>query len=75
MKSRIDERRQAQIQTAIVTCPDCGEKLVLKGAIHIGLGVRCHNCEAELAVVNMTPVELDGVPREFGDDPEFLARW
>jgi len=40
MKSRIDASRQARTPTAIVTCPDCGEKIVLKGIIHVGLRER-----------------------------------
>jgi len=75
MKSRIDASRQARTPTAIVTCPDCGEKIILKGIIHVGLGVPCPNCEAELEVVQMMPVELDWVQHKPEDEQEILARW
>jgi hypothetical protein len=75
MKSGIDASTQTHKQTAIVTCPDCGDKIVLTGLIHIGLGVGCKNCKAELKVVNMTPVEVDWVSQGPKNDKEFLARW
>ena len=75
MKSRMNASRQARTQTAIVTCPDCGEKITLKGAICIGLSVRCPNCGAELEVVLAISQELVGVCRELADDREFLVRW
>jgi hypothetical protein len=61
--------------TAIVTCPDCGEKLVLQGSLWIGVQVRCQNCEAELVVVNLAPVEVSDVSPEPKDEREFLVRW
>ena len=75
MNSRIGENHKTQAQTAIVTCPDCGEKLVLQGGLWIGIKVWCQNCEAELEVVNLAPVEVDGVSPEPEDKKEFLARW
>ena len=75
MKSRMNASRQARTQTAIVTCPDCGEKMTLEGAIRIGLSVRCPNCEAGLMVVLATSQELYGVCQELGDDRDFLVRW
>ena len=75
MTSKIGAQPHTRSRTAIVTCPDCGEKIVLQGAIHLGLGVRCENCEAELRVVNMTPVEVDGVSLQPEDEEAFLARW
>lgn len=75
MNSKKVERAQTRSETAIVTCPDCGEKIVLKGLIHLGLEVYCENCEAELAVVNLAPVEVNGVSSEPEDEQEFLARW
>ena len=75
MKSRTSVNHKAQTQTAIVTCPDCGEKLVLMGVIKIGQQVWCQNCEAELEVVNLAPVTVDGVSTDPKDEQEFLARW
>jgi hypothetical protein len=66
---------QASTQAAIVTCSDCGEKTVLKDTIHIGLEVCCQNCEAELTVVKLTPVELDGTIHVSVEERAFLARW
>ena len=75
MKIRVGARHRAQAETAIVTCPDCGEKLVLQGSLQIGVRIYCQNCEAELEVVNLAPVEVDGVSQELEDEREFLARW
>ena len=61
-----------EIQTAIVTCPDCGEKIMLKGIIQIGQKVFCRNCEADLEVVDLYPVELDWADEDF---VEWDARW
>jgi lysine biosynthesis protein LysW len=75
MTGKIGKSDKAQSQTAIVTCPDCGEKLVLQGCLLIGVQVWCQNCEAELEVVNLAPVEVDGVPQSPEDEKEFLVRW
>jgi lysine biosynthesis protein LysW len=75
MSSRVGATHKTQTQAAIVTCPDCGEKIVLTGLIQIGLGVRCENCEAELQVVNLAPVEVDAISQEPEDEHEFLTRW
>ena len=75
MKSIMNTSRQARTQTAIVTCPDCGEEMTLKDAIRIHLSVRCSNCDAELKVLRMAPIELDWVLYEPKDEREFLVRW
>jgi lysine biosynthesis protein LysW len=75
MSSKIGAHAHTRSETAIVTCPDCGEQIVLRGFIHLGLKVRCENCDAELQVVNMTPVEVDGISQEPEDEGVFLARW
>jgi hypothetical protein len=75
MKSEKGARPRKEAETAIVTCPDCGEKLVLQGVLQIGATMWCRNCETELEVVNLVPVEVDGVSLEPDDEKEFLARW
>ena len=75
MQSRTNASRTDRTQTAIVTCPDCGEKMTLKGVIGVGLAVRCPNCKAELEVVKMARVELDWACKKHGDTQEFLVRW
>ena len=76
MHSRIvDASHQTRKQTAVVTCPDCGAKIVVKGLIQIGRGVRCENCEAELEVVNLAPVQVDWASQEAKDNEGFLVRW
>lgn len=40
-------------------CPDCGEKVTLRGAVALGQRVTCPHCEAVLEVVETDPVELD----------------
>jgi hypothetical protein len=47
----------------------------LQGSLQIGVRIYCQNCEAELEVVNLAPVEVDWVSRESKDGNEFLARW
>jgi len=74
MKSNIKPRSWSLEAAAIATCPDCGAKIVLQGAIDVGLGVRCPNCEADLQVVNLTPVELDAIDETLEGDQEIRAR-
>jgi lysine biosynthesis protein LysW len=47
----------------------------VKGLIQIGRGVRCENCEAELEVVNLAPVQVDWASQEAKDNEGFLVRW
>jgi lysine biosynthesis protein LysW len=75
MKSRIAARHRTEAEIAIVTCPDCGEKLVLQGILEVGVRIWCQNCEAELEVVNLAPVEVNGVSQEPKGNREFLVRW
>ena len=61
--NREPERRHTVEQkvtpTVRTTCPDCGEKISLKGTIRMGQEVICPHCDAELEVVETDPVELD----------------
>jgi len=75
MNSRTGANHKTRTQTAIVTCPDCGDKIVLKGLIHVGRQVLCESCEAKLEVVSMTPVKVNGVVQEPKDEQAFLVRW
>ncbi len=40
-------------------CPSCGEWVILLDPPHIGQKVTCVHCEADLEVIEITPVELD----------------
>jgi DNA-directed RNA polymerase subunit RPC12/RpoP len=50
---------ERDIKTFIVDCPDCGEDILLRGKIALGLKVVCPNCSADLEVIDVDPVELD----------------
>ena len=52
------------------SCPDCGERIQLKGTVQVGLQVTCPNCDAELEVIETDPVELDWVYDGDGYDDE-----
>lgn len=54
----------------VAACPDCGEKITLKGKVEYGRRVACPNCEAELKVVEANPVELDWVDGDYYDDDD-----
>ena len=47
------------VQTETAECPDCGDKITLRGPFHIGRRVTCPHCEADLEIVETVPVELD----------------
>jgi alpha-aminoadipate carrier protein LysW len=52
-------------------CPDCGQKITLKGPVVLGQEVVCPHCEAELEVVETEPVELDWAYDDEWDDDEW----
>ena len=55
-----------------VDCPDCGEKITLRGTIEVGQRVTCPECSADLEVISTSPVELDWVyeDSEYDDEEE-----
>jgi lysine biosynthesis protein LysW len=54
---------------AIAFCPDC-EEAVRLGAPKLGQRVTCESCQAELEVVEVSPLELDWAYDEPVDDWE-----
>lgn len=46
-------------------CPDCGEKITLRGSIHVGREVVCPNCDAELEVIETEPLAFDWVVEDY----------
>ena len=44
---------------SVASCPDCGERITLKGRIYLGRSAICPNCDAELQVTSTSPLELD----------------
>jgi alpha-aminoadipate carrier protein LysW len=48
-------------KSVAVDCPDCGEKITLRGPISVGQRVTCPECDADLEVIGTDPVELDWV--------------
>jgi alpha-aminoadipate carrier protein LysW len=58
-------------QVAVATCPDCGEQVAVRSRIRLGQDVVCPNCDAELEVVGMEPLELDwAYDDEYDDEDE-----
>ena len=57
------------------TCPDCGDKIALRGEIRMGKKVVCPNCDAELEVVETEPVELDWAYDDDLDSKEEEEDW
>jgi len=51
-------------------CPDCGEKVTLRGTVTLGQRVTCPHCESVLEVVESDPVELDWAYDEDWDQDE-----
>jgi lysine biosynthesis protein LysW len=49
-------------------CPDCGEKISLRGEVHLGRKIICPDCDAELEVVETSPLQLDWA---YEDDFEY----
>lgn len=49
-------------------CPSCGEWVKLPDHPKIGQKVTCVHCEADLEVIEVTPVELDWAYLEADDD-------
>lgn len=50
---------KAPSQAPSARCPDCGEKIALPGEVYLGRKVICPDCEAELEVVETSPLQLD----------------
>ena len=62
-------------RTTTAECPDCGERIALQLPVERGQLVSCPNCEAELEVVETSPVELDWVYEEWDDEDEEDEDW
>ena len=43
----------------IARCPDCRERIRLSGKLYVGKTIICSNCDAELEVIDIDPLELD----------------
>ena len=59
-----------EARTALVKCPDCGERIRIGGTIRLGREVVCSNCDAELQIVETDPVELDWATDDYDDEDE-----
>ncbi len=42
-----------------VVCPSCERNIHLEGKIELGQHIRCPNCDEELEVIEIHPLELD----------------
>lgn len=62
-------------QSVFATCPDCGQKIRMQGAIRMGQEVVCPNCDAELEVIETDPVELDWIYDEYDGEDEDDDDW
>jgi lysine biosynthesis protein LysW len=70
-KADTKESRMAQKETSqavFARCPDCGEKIALRGEVYLGRKVICPDCDAELEVVETSPLQLDWL---YEDDFEY----
>jgi len=45
-------------QKAVTACPDCGQRIALKGKTELGRRFTCTHCGAELKVVKTEPLKL-----------------
>ena len=45
-------------QKAVTSCPDCGQRIALKGRSELGRRFTCMRCGAELKVVKTEPLRL-----------------
>ena len=45
-------------QKAVTTCPECGQRIALKGKADLGRRFACMHCGAELKVVKTEPLKL-----------------
>lgn len=52
-------------------CPGCDQNIYLRHNPKLGDIVYCDNCEADLEVVNLNPIELDWPWEEEEDEEEF----
>ena len=59
---------QAQTQTTLTKCPDCGQGIRIKGEILLCMPVTCPNCGVQLQVIGTSPLELDWVYEEWDVD-------
>lgn len=50
------------------TCPMCGETVRLKTTNKVGDIIFCQNCDAELEVISLKPVELDWPLDDYEDE-------
>jgi lysine biosynthesis protein LysW len=53
---------------AIAFCPDCEEGIGLGLSPKLGQRVTCPHCHAELEVIDLSPLELDWVYDDSGED-------
>ncbi len=60
---------------AIAFCPECEEGVSLGPQPRIGQRVTCPHCNAELEVVDLSPVELDWAYDELEMDWEDEEDW
>jgi alpha-aminoadipate carrier protein LysW len=59
----VDSKNQQRAE-----CPECGATVLLKSPPRMGQRVTCHECDEELEVVGLNPMELDYAPGESDDD-------
>jgi DNA-directed RNA polymerase subunit RPC12/RpoP len=44
---------------ARVYCPDCDERIIFNPHVKLGMRFNCSECDAELEVISVDPLEID----------------
>ena len=60
----------AQTQTTLATCPECKQRIRLRGKVFWGRKVACPNCETQLAVIETAPVQFGWAYEEWDVDDD-----
>lgn len=55
---------------ARVFCLDCDERITLNPGLKLGSRFTCPNCDAEMEVISVDPVEIDWAYDDSGYDDE-----
>ena len=60
---------------ARVYCPDCGERITFNPHAKLGMKITCLECDSELEVISVDPLEVDWVYDYSWDEDEDDKDW